>query len=44
MPHDYPETIPFMWLKNLSPDYLDNAMLDKYEGEIRDKARENIGN
>jgi len=27
----------------LSPDYLDNTMLDNYEGEIRFKTHENIG-
>ena len=44
MPPDYPQNIPFMRLKNLSPEYLDNKMLDDFEGEIREKARENIGN
>ena len=32
IPHNYPhEEIPFMRLKNLSPDYLDNKTLDEYE-------------
>lgn len=32
LPHDYPsENIPFMRLKNLAPDYLDNKNLDEYE-------------
>ena len=43
VPHDYPNNIPFMRLKNLSPDYLNNANLDQYETEIRALARENVG-
>ena len=31
-----------MRLKNLSPEYLDNMMLDKFETEIREKARESL--
>ena len=43
IPHDYPNNIPFMMLKNMSPDYLNNQNLDKFETEIRALARENIG-
>ena len=32
-----------MLLKNLSPKFLDNRMIDQYEGEIRIKAYESIG-
>lgn len=42
-PHDYPNNIPFMQLKNLSKDYLDNKMLDEYETQIRAKAHESVG-
>ena len=43
LPHDYPNTIPDLRLKNLSTDYLDNRMLDEFEVQIRAKAHENIG-
>jgi len=43
-PHDYPSNIPFMQCKNLSKDYLDNNLIDKYETEIRAKAHESVGN
>jgi hypothetical protein len=44
VPHNYPnEEIPFLRVKTLTPDYLNNAHLDKYEKEIRDIARENLG-
>ena len=43
IPHDYPNNIPFMMLKNMSPDYLNNQNLDKFETEIRALARENLG-
>jgi hypothetical protein len=44
LPHDYPqENIPFMRLKNLSPNYLDNRNLDDYETQIRALARDNVG-
>ena len=43
IPHDYPNNIPFMRLKNLSPEYLNNANLDEYETQIRALARENLG-
>ena len=36
LPHNYPQQeIPFMRLKNLSPDYLDNKKIDEYEIQIR---------
>jgi hypothetical protein len=28
LPHDYPNRVPFLRLKNLSPEFLNNAMLD----------------
>ena len=40
---EYPNKIPFMLLKNLSPKFLDNRMIDQYETEIRAKAYESIG-
>ena len=44
LPHNYPnEAIPFMRLKNLSSEFLDNRMLDEYESEIRKKAHESLG-
>ena len=43
IPHDYPNNIPFLRLKNLSPEYLNNQILDEYEGTARAEARENIG-
>ena len=43
IPHDYPQVIPHIQLKNLSPDYLDNAMLDKFECSARELAHENEG-
>ena len=42
-PVDYPNSVPFCLLKNMSPDYLDNKMLDQYEQEIRAKAHELVG-
>ena len=43
IPHDYPNNIPFLRLKNLSPEFLNNANLDEYETAARALARENIG-
>ena len=43
LPHDYPNNVPFLRLKNKSPEFLNNAMLDKYEGEIRAKSHEQLG-
>jgi|TARA_B110001450_G_C17444612_1_gene409367 hypothetical protein len=31
LPHDYPNSVPFLRLKNLSPDFLNNKNLDDYE-------------
>ena len=28
LPHDYPNSVPFIRLKNLSSEYLNNALLD----------------
>ena len=43
LPEDYPSQIPFFRIKNLSTEYIDNAVLDKYEDEMRELAEENIG-
>ena len=40
---EYPNCIPFFRVKNLSTDYIDNAVLDKYEDEMRELAEENMG-
>ena len=41
VPHNYPEEdIPFLRVKSLTPEYLNNAHLDQYECEIRNLARE----
>ena len=32
-----------MLLKNLSPEYLNNKMIDQYEQEIRTRAYESLG-
>ena len=44
VPYDYPQAIPHVQLKNLSPEFLDNAMLDKFECSSRVLAHENEGN
>ena len=31
LPHDYPENVPFLRLKNLSPDFLNNRNIFDYE-------------
>lgn len=44
IPHNYPAVeIPFMRIKNLTPEYLNGQLIDDYENEIRDLARENQG-
>ena len=43
IPEEYPAVIPYFRVKNLSPEYMDNALLDRYEDEAKDVARENIG-
>ena len=44
VPHNYPEEeIPFLRVKSLTPEYLNNAHLDKYETEIRNLARDQLG-
>ena len=35
IPGDYPQSIPFLRLKNLSPNYLENRQLVEYVTEIR---------
>ena len=42
--YEYPAKQPdLMILKNLSPDYLENTMLDQYEIQIQQMAREMLG-
>jgi hypothetical protein len=44
IPHNYPEEeIPFLRVKSLTPEYLNNTHLDQYETEIRNIAREALG-
>ena len=44
VPHNYPEEeIPFLRVKSLTPEYLTNTHLDKYECEIRQLARDALG-
>ena len=43
LPEDYPNVPPFFRIKNLSQEYIDNAVLDKYEDEMRECAEENLG-
>ena len=43
LPEDYPNVIPHFRIKNLASEYVDNAVLDKYEDEMRECAEENIG-
>ena len=40
---DYPAVIPVFKVKNLSPDYIDNAVLDSYEDEMRELGEECLG-
>lgn len=40
---DYPQCVPYFRIKNLSQDYLDNTVLDKWENLMREKAEELIG-
>lgn len=43
LPHDYPNNVPHLRLKNLSTKYLYNRMIDEFEVQIRAKAHESIG-
>jgi hypothetical protein len=43
LPHDYPNTVPNFRVKNLSFEYLDNKLLDKFETEMKKKAEESLG-
>ena len=40
---EYPNVVPYFRIKNFSPDYLANAVLDKYEEEMKEMAQESIG-
>lgn len=35
LPPAYPEEVPLLRIKNLSPDYLDNKLIDKYEEQVK---------
>ena len=43
LPEDYPNEIPYFRIKNLSPDYIDNNALERFEEEMRERANENLG-
>ena len=43
LPHDYPNNVPHLRLKNWATDYLDNRKIDEFEVQIRAKAHESIG-
>ena len=43
LPHDYPNSVPFLRIKNLSPNFLNNQLLDEYETEVRAMTREMLG-
>lgn len=40
---NYPEVVPYFKVKNHSPEYIDNAVLDKYETETKEVGVENVG-
>ena len=43
LPEEYPNQIPYFRVKNMATEYIDNTLMDKYEDEMRDLARENLG-
>ena len=43
LPHDYPEKVPFLRLKNLSPEFLDNRNIHAFETEARKMTHEAVG-
>ena len=43
LPDSYPNEIPFFRIKNLSPDYIDNNTIDRFENEMRERANESLG-
>lgn len=43
LPHDYPNHVPDLRIKNMSTKYLDNRMIDEFEVQIRAMAHESIG-
>lgn len=40
---EYPNVVPYFRIKNFSPDYIDNAVIDKYEEEMKKVAQECLG-
>jgi len=44
MPVDYPTHIPFLRLENLSPEHLDQRILEEYVTQVRNMALESKGN
>jgi len=43
LPESYPDEIPYFRIKNLSPEYIDNNAIEKFEEEMRERANENLG-
>ena len=43
LPENYPNEIPYFRIKNLAPDYIDNNALEVFEGEMRERANDNLG-
>ena len=43
LPVEYPNSIPYFRIKNLCVEYMDNALLDKYETQMKKKAEESLG-
>lgn len=43
LPHDYPQNVPFLRLKNLSPDLLDNRKMHELESQARKMTHEAVG-
>jgi len=43
LPNGYPNEIPYFRIKNLTPEYIDNNALEKWENEMRERAEESIG-
>ena len=43
LPETYPNEVPYFRVKNLSPDYIDNNTLEKFEEEMRERANESLG-
>ena len=44
MPRLYPQRLPQVRIKNLSPEIINNNKMMEFEGLVRAKAEENVGN